>query len=49
MFRRDALMAHADGNGLRALQKALGAIREFLNIHIKLSLFEAFRKASRPM
>src|SRR5439155_15395138 len=31
--RRDALMIHADRNGLRRLQKSLRAIGEFLEVH----------------
>ena len=26
-------MAHANGDGLRALQKTLGAVREFFEVH----------------
>src|SRR3546814_4529605 len=33
MFRRNLLMVHADRDGLRRLQEALGAIGEFLEVH----------------
>src|SRR3546814_13973850 len=33
MLRPDPLMVHADGDGLRGLQKALGPIGEFLKVH----------------
>jgi hypothetical protein len=34
MFRRNALMIVADGDSLRRLQKALGAISEFFDVHL---------------
>ena len=33
MLRPNSLMAHANGDGLRALQKTLGAVREFFEVH----------------
>ena len=33
MLRPYPLMAHANGNGLRALQKTLGAVRKFFEVH----------------
>ena len=33
MFRPDPLMAHADGDGLRALQKTLGPVSKFFEVH----------------
>ena len=33
MFRADPLMVHADCNGLRRLEEALGAISEFFEVH----------------
>ena len=33
MLRPDPLMAHANGHGLRALQKTLSAVREFFEVH----------------
>jgi hypothetical protein len=35
MLRRNPLVVHADGDGLRALQEALGAIGEFFEVHMR--------------
>jgi hypothetical protein len=34
MLWPDPLVAHPDGNGLRGLKEALGAVRKFFEIHI---------------
>jgi hypothetical protein len=34
MLRTDPLVVHADRDGLRRLQKALGAIGEFFEVHL---------------
>jgi hypothetical protein len=39
MFRADPLMAHADGDGLCALQEAFGTVGKFFEIHVFVPSF----------